>query len=82
MEGSEDFPLRRELEVYESHRAELLSRAPGKYALIHGDELAGVFDTEADGINEGYRRFGYVPFLVHRIQAVDVPEYLPVRLAV
>jgi hypothetical protein len=44
--------------------------------------VADVFDTESDGINEGYRRFGNVPVLVHRIRAVDVPGYMPVRLAV
>lgn len=81
MEGSEGFPLQRELEVFESRRAELLGRAPGKYVLIHGDDLVGIFDTWADGISEGYRRFGNVPFFVHQIAAAEVPEYLPVRLA-
>jgi hypothetical protein len=77
MAGSGEFPLKRELETFEAHRGELLGRAPGKYALVHHDELAGVFDTEPDAIDEGYRTFGNVPFLVKRIEAVDVPERLP-----
>jgi hypothetical protein len=67
-------PLRQELETFEEHRAELLGRAAGKFALVHDGQVAGVFDTEADGIAEGYRQFGNVPFLVKRIEAVDIPE--------
>jgi hypothetical protein len=67
-------PLRRELEVFEAHRAELLGRASGKYALIHGEQVVDIYDTEADAIREGYRQFGNVPFLVKRIVPVDIPE--------
>ncbi len=80
MAGTGDFPLQRELDTFEAERAGLLGRAAGKYVLIHDDELAGVFDTEADGIREGYRLFGNVAFLVKKIEAVDVPEYLPANL--
>ena len=69
-----DQPLRRELETFEAHRAELLGRAAGKYALIHDDQVVDVFDTEADAIRDGYRQFGNVPFLVKKITDVDVPE--------
>jgi hypothetical protein len=67
-------PLRQELETFDAHRAELLGRAQGKFALVHGDQVVDVFDTEADGIREGYRQFGNVPFLVKRIVPVDIPE--------
>ena len=77
MEGSGDFPLRTELRAFEAQRAGLLARAPGKYALIHGDQVIGVFDAEMDGIAEGYRRLGRVPFLVKKIEAVDIPVWLP-----
>jgi hypothetical protein len=36
--------------------------------------VAGIFDTEADAIRDGYGRFGNVPFLVKKIQPVDIPE--------
>jgi hypothetical protein len=67
-------PLQQETETFEAHRAELLGRAAGKYALIHGDQLVDVFDTEADAIRDGYRQFGNVPFLVKKVTDVDVPE--------
>jgi hypothetical protein len=66
--------LRKELETYAAHKAELLGSAEGRYALVHGDEVAGTWETEQDAIAEGYRRYGNVPFLVKQIVDVEVPE--------
>jgi hypothetical protein len=74
MEDAADFPLQRELDTYEAHHAELLGRAAGKYALVHGADLAGEYDTEADAVAEGYKLFGNVPFLVKLIEPVQVPR--------
>ena len=74
MAAAQDPPLKKELETFQAHRAELLGRASGKYALVHGDQVAGIFDTEADAIRDGYGRFGNVPLLVKKIQPVDIPE--------
>jgi hypothetical protein len=71
----DDFPLARELEVFEQHRQELMARAAGRYELVHGDQLAGEFDTEGDAIAAGYERFGNVAFLVKKIEPVDVPRH-------
>jgi hypothetical protein len=67
-------PLHQELEMFEAHRAELLGRAAGKYALVHEDQVVDVNDTEADAIQEGYRQFVNVPFLVNKIESVDIPQ--------
>jgi hypothetical protein len=66
-------PLRQELKTYETHREQLLGEARGKYVLIRGDSVVATYDTEQDAINEGYRKFGNVPFLVKRIAAMDEP---------
>lgn len=66
--AAQEFPLARELDAFESHRHELMERAAGRYALVHGDEVTGEFDREADAIAEGYQRFGNVPFLVKKIE--------------
>ncbi len=66
-------PLRQELETYETHREQLLGEARGKYVLIRGHSIVATYDTEQDAINEGYRQFGNVPFLVKRIAAMDEP---------
>lgn len=65
--------LRQELETYETHREHLLGKACGKYVLIRGRSIVATYDTQQDAINEGYRQFGNVPFLVKRIAALDKP---------
>ncbi len=73
--------LDRELHTYEEHRAELLSRAEGKFVLIHDGELGGVYDTDTEAVTQGYQRFGIVPFLVRKIASHD-EELTPIVLTV
>jgi hypothetical protein len=75
-------PLQQELETFDVHRAELLGRVAGKYALVHQDDVVGIFDTDTDAIREGYRQFGNVPFLVKKIEAVDIPEQFSSNLII
>ncbi|UDY35525.1 hypothetical protein [Dermatobacter hominis] len=65
--------LERELKRFQELHQELLSTSPEKYVLIHEDQLVGSYDTESDAINEGYRRFGNVPFLVKQVLATERP---------
>ena len=67
-------PLAEELQAFENHRAELLGTAAGKFALVHGSEVVGTYETERDAIAQGYRQFGNVPFLVKQVLAFDQPE--------
>jgi hypothetical protein len=62
-----------ELELYDENRERLLGESLGKYVLIHDREMVGTYDTEADAVAEGYRRFGNVPFLVKLIAPVEEP---------
>ena len=62
-----------ELGTYESGREELLASAEGKFVLIKGEELAGVYDSQQDAIREGYRQFGNVPFLVKQVLRIETP---------
>jgi hypothetical protein len=66
--------LDKELETYKSKLPEL-KESEGKFALIHGDEV-DVFDTYADAIKEGYRKFGLVPFLVKQIESVEKVQFI------
>lgn len=59
--------LSREIAAFEAHRAELASTAAGKYALVHGDDIAAVHLTEQQAISDGRTRFGYAPILVELI---------------
>ena len=65
--------LKQELDYFEKHRVELLEQAPGKYALVKGDKVIGIFDTELDEIRAGYQKIGNEPFLVKHIVDAEVP---------
>jgi hypothetical protein len=68
-----DDPLATELATYERHRDELVGSSLGRYVLIHVEDVVAVYHDEVDAINEGYRRFGNVPFLVKHVLPVEQP---------
>lgn len=59
--------LEKELETYRNKLPELKAEE-GKFVLIKGDEVAGIYVAYEDALKEGYRRFGLEPFLVKQIQ--------------
>jgi hypothetical protein len=64
--------LAEEREYFAQHRSELAGKSAGKFVLIHGRELAGIFDTQAAAYAEGLKRFGVVPMLI--VQVRPEPE--------
>lgn len=68
-------PLEKELETFNRLKSDLLKDA-GKFALVHGESLAGTYDTYADAIREGYKQFGLTPFLVKQIQQFDQVSFV------
>jgi len=71
---STEILLSEELQYFSSIKDELLGNGPGKYALIKGQELKGLFETETDAVHQGFNFFGNVPFLVKRVTEVE-PAY-------
>jgi hypothetical protein len=67
--------LETELDTYRDNLPKMLLDE-GKFALIHGHEVAGIFDTYADALNEGYKLFKLEQFLVKQIQAVEQAHFL------
>ena len=63
-----------ELGTYDAKRDELLASAEGKFVLIKGEEMAGVYDSQADAIRQGYQLFGNVPFLVKQVLRIETPQ--------
>jgi hypothetical protein len=59
--------LQDELQVY---RRELpgLTAQLGQFALLRGQEVAGVWPSYAAALRAGYERYGLVPFLVQPIR--------------
>ena len=69
------FTQQREMAAYQRELPGLLAAGhEGKYVLIRGDDLEGIFGTQDEALSSGYDRFGLNPFYVHQIQAVE-PVY-------
>ena len=64
-------PLERERQTYEAKKPELLAASPGKFVVIHGDQVAGVWEPQDDALRAGYEGFRLEPFLVKEITEVD-----------
>ena len=67
-DGWETSPRAEELRTYQEHLEELLQRARGRFVLIKGSEIAGLYDDKEEALNEGYRRYRLQGFFVQRIQ--------------
>jgi len=65
--------LSKELATYEKRKSEFLAEHEGKYVVIHGEEIAGFWDTWGDALKVGYEKFSLDNFLVRRILAVEEP---------
>ena len=60
----------KELATYNEKLPEL-QRDSGKFVLIKGDKIEGIFDTYADALNVGYERFNLEPFFVKQIAPAE-----------
>jgi hypothetical protein len=67
--------LDRELETYRAKLPGLLDKA-GKFVLIKGSDVQGVFDAYADALSAGYEKNKLEPFLVKKIEAVEQAGFL------
>lgn len=60
--------LEDEIAVYELRKPVWLSQnLRDKFVLIYNGHAEGFFDSREQGLTEGYKRFGNVPFLVREI---------------
>lgn len=66
--------LEREIETYRRKLPELLLHK-GRYVVIHGEEVAGIFDGYEDALSVGYERYGSADFLVRKISESEPVLY-------
>jgi len=59
--------LDKELETFQRQLPALLKDHPGEFVLIHGEDIAGFFQTEDEGYEAGCERFHLDPFLVKQV---------------
>jgi hypothetical protein len=71
-------PLELELRTYDRERGRLESEHRGKFVLIRGDEIVGVFDDFHIASEQAARRFEHGPYLVQCIasEAMHIPSAL------
>jgi hypothetical protein len=67
--------LEKELETYNAHRDELL-QDEGKFVVIHGEQIAGTWETYEDALKAAYAEFGLGGFMVKQIFAVEPVHYV------
>lgn len=72
--------LETELKTYEAQKSNLLSDE-GKFVVIHGDKVLGVYATYEDALKIGYEKCKLEPFLVKKIEAVEQAHYFTRDLA-
>jgi hypothetical protein len=65
--------LEKEMQTFKAKRGELLSQGEGKFVLIKGDRVVGLFESQGDALREGYKQFGKDAFLVKQVLAIDLP---------
>lgn len=63
--------LTKETETYQNNKEDLLRESSGKFVLIKGEKIIGVYDTRNDAIKIGIDKFGNSPFLVKKISEVE-----------
>lgn len=63
-------PLAAELATYRKLQHTLLSDQ-GRYVVIAGEEVLGIYDTYNDALTQGYSRRKLEPFLVKQISNID-----------
>jgi hypothetical protein len=69
-------PLEREAETYRREVQRLLDEGhAGRHALIKGDEVVSIWDTQRDALQAGCDKYGMEPFAVVKIDPRD-PERL------
>lgn len=62
--------LEQEMTTYEHNLPSLLEHE-GKFAVIKGDEILGVYETYSDALEFGYDKCGLEDFMVKQISAVE-----------
>lgn len=67
-------PLEKELETYNRELPKLIDQE-GKFAVIQGNNVIGVFVSYEDALKVAYEKCGLEPFLVKKIQSVEQVQF-------
>ena len=67
--------LEKEIETYKKNLPRWKD-SEGKFVLIHGEEIGGIFTSYEDAIKEGYEKYKLEHFLVKQISAFEKIHFI------
>jgi hypothetical protein len=67
MPAAAERPLDVEISTYEQKKDELETVHKGKFVVVHGSDVIGVWDTFDAAALEAVRRFGRGPYLIRQV---------------
>jgi hypothetical protein len=70
-----------ELQYFERQKTDWLKTHAGKFVLIKGEQLSGVFDSDAAAFQAGVALFGAEPFLVKQVVDNEPVQQFPALYA-
>ncbi len=65
--------LEKETQTFEQQLPGLLLTDLGKFVLIKGSEITGIFSALEDALKTGYEKFGADPFFIKQILPAQQP---------
>ena len=69
--------LETEIRYFEAQKQELLKHHEGKFALVVGERVLGVFDTQEEAYRAGLAQIGNRPMLIKQILRAEPTESAP-----
>jgi hypothetical protein len=69
--------LETEIAKYNELLPDLLAQGEGKYVVVAGERLVGIFETNDDAYTAGLEAVGVHPFLLRQILKVQPRAFLP-----
>ncbi len=75
--GRSSMDFETELQYFEEHRSTWIEHYEGKFALVKGKDLQGVYDTAEAAYQAGVELWGNVSFLIKQILPEDPIEQVP-----
>ena len=69
--------IEKELAYFGEVKDQLIEHHEGKFVLIHGCEVIGIWDTQERAYIDGVTRFGNVPLLIKQIDKTERVEEIP-----
>jgi hypothetical protein len=77
LDGEEPMALDAEIRYFEAHKQDLLRHHEGKFALVVGERLIGVFDAPEEAYKAGLAQVGNRPMLIKQVLRDEPTQSAP-----